>query len=51
MTKDTILRQIAAKKAEFDRIRQQAPHGLDNLNQSYEIELTYASNAIERATR
>jgi hypothetical protein len=47
VTKDTLLRQIAAEKAEFDRLRPQAPHGLDNLNQSYEIELTYTSNTIE----
>ena len=47
MIKDTLLRQIAAEKAEFDRLRPQAPHGLDNLNQSYEIELTYTSNTIE----
>src|SRR5205085_12436099 len=43
----TLLRQIAAKKAELDRLRPQAPHGLQNLDRSYDIELTYTSNAIE----
>jgi hypothetical protein len=47
VTKDTLLRQIAAKKAEFDWLRPQAPHGLDNLNQSYEIEMTYTATTIE----
>ena len=50
MTEDTLLRQITAKKAELDRLRSQAPHGLENLNQSYDIELTYSSNAIEGNT-
>ena len=50
MTEDTLTRQIAAKKAELDRLRPQAPHGLENLNQSYDIELTYTSNAIEGNT-
>jgi Fic family protein len=50
MTDATLLPQIAAKKAELDRLRAQAPHGLDNLNQSYDIELTYTSNAIEGNT-
>ncbi len=50
MTEDTLLEGIAAKKAELDRLRPQAPHGLDNLNQSYDIELTYTSNAIEGNT-
>ena len=47
MTENTLLRQIAAKKAELDRLRPQAPHGLQNLDRSYDIELTYTSNAIE----
>ena len=38
------------QKAELDRLRPQAPHGLDNLNRSYDIELTYTSNAIEGNT-
>jgi Fic family protein len=50
MTDDTLLQQIAAKKAELDQLRPQAPHGLDNLNQSHDIELTYTSNAIEGNT-
>lgn len=50
MTEDTLLQQIAAKKAELDRLRPQAPHGLENLNQCYDIELTYTSNAIEGNT-
>jgi Fic family protein len=51
MTDDeTLLQQIAAKKAGLERLRRQAPHGLDNLNRSYDIELTYTSNAIEGNT-
>jgi len=37
MIDDTLLQQIAAKKAEFDRLRPQAPHGLDNLDHSYDL--------------
>jgi Fic family protein len=47
---DALLQQIAAKKAELDRLRAQAPHGLDNLTRSHDIELTYTSNAIEGNT-
>jgi Fic family protein len=50
ITDDALLRQIAAKKAELDRLRPRAPHGLDNLSQSYDIELNYTSNAIEGNT-
>jgi Fic family protein len=50
MTEDALIQQIAEKKAELDRLRAQAPHGLDNLNQSHDIELTYTSNAIEGNT-
>jgi Fic family protein len=50
MAEDTLLRQIAAKKAELDRFRPQVPHGLDNLARSHDIELTYTSNAIEGNT-
>jgi Fic family protein len=50
MTEDTLVQRIAAKKAELDRLRSLAPHGLDNLNRSYDIELTYTSNAIEGNT-
>jgi hypothetical protein len=35
VTEDTLLQQIAAKKAELDRLRPQAPHGLENLDRSY----------------
>jgi Fic family protein len=50
MAESTLMQQIAAKKAELDRLRPRAPHGLDNLNRSYDIELTYTSNAIEGNT-
>jgi Fic family protein len=50
MKENTLLQRITAKKAELDRLRPQAPHGLDNLNRSYDIELTYTSNAIEGNT-
>jgi len=50
MTKRTLIQQIAAKKAELDRLRPRAPHGLDNLNRSHDFELTYTSNAIEGNT-
>jgi Fic family protein len=45
-----LIEQIAANKAELYRLRPQVPHGLDNLNRSYDIELTYTSNAIEGNT-
>ena len=45
-----LLQQIAAKKAELDRLRPRAPHGLANLSHSHDIELTYTSNAIEGNT-
>src|SRR5487761_1267954 len=47
---DPLLPQIAIKKAELDRLRAQAPRGLDNLSHSHDIELTYTSNAIEGNT-
>ena len=50
MTESTLLRPIAAKKAELDRLRPQASHGLENLDHSYDLELTYTSNAIEGNT-
>jgi Fic family protein len=49
-TMDTLLRDIAAKKAELDRLRRRAPHGLDNLDRVHDVELTYTSNAIEGNT-
>ncbi len=42
--------RIEAKKAELDRLRPLAPHGLDNLEHSRDLELTYTSNAIEGNT-
>jgi cell filamentation protein, protein adenylyltransferase len=50
MTEAELSQQIAAKKAELDQLRPQAPHGLDNLNHALDIELTYSSNAIEGNT-
>jgi Fic family protein len=47
---DEILQLIAAKKAEFDRLRARAPHGLGNLEHVHDLELTYTSNAIEGNT-
>ena len=35
---------------EFRRLRALAPRALDNLDRSYDIELTYTSNAIEGNT-
>jgi Fic family protein len=50
MGEDALLQQIITRKAELDRLRAQAPHGLDNLNRYHDIELTYTSNAIEGNT-
>ncbi len=47
---DELLQTIATKKAELDRLRQRAPHGLSNLEHVHDIELTYTSNAIEGNT-
>jgi Fic family protein len=47
---DTLLRDIAAKNAELDRLRRLAPHGLGNLERIHDAELTYTSNAIEGNT-
>lgn len=45
------LRQdIASKKAELDRLHGRALGGLTNLEHSYDLELTYTSNAIEGNT-
>ena len=50
MSEDALIQRIAAKKAEHDRLRPRHPRALDNLNHSYDIELTYSSNAIEGNT-
>jgi Fic family protein len=50
MTDDTLLQQIAAKKAELDRLRTRAPGGLSNFEHTQDLELTYTSNAIEGNT-
>ena len=42
--------RVAAKKAEFDRLRPLAPHGLGNLEHVQDLELTFTSNAIEGNT-
>jgi len=47
---EKLLQDIATKKAELDRLRPLAPHGLTNLEHSHDIELTYTSNAIEGNT-
>jgi Fic family protein len=44
---DKLLADIAAQKAELDRLRPLAPGGLVNLEHSHDLELTYTSNAIE----
>ena len=46
----TFLQNVAAKKAELDRLRARAPDGLTNLEHSHDLELTYTSNAIEGNT-
>lgn len=47
---DDLLNQIAAKKAELDRLRARAPDGLTNFQHTQDLELTYTSNAIEGNT-
>jgi Fic family protein len=42
--------EIAAKKAELDRLRPLSPGGLRNLEHVHDLELTYTSNAIEGNT-
>jgi cell filamentation protein, protein adenylyltransferase len=50
MTEDTLLQQIAAKKAELDGLRGRTADGLTGLEHTQDIELTYTSNAIEGKT-
>ena len=47
---ESLREEIATKKAELDRMRRLRPHGLSNLEHSYDLELTYTSNAIEGNT-
>jgi hypothetical protein len=47
---DELIRSIAEKKAELDRLRVAAPGGLSNFEHTQDIELTYTSNAIEGNT-
>lgn len=47
---DALQQQIAAKKAQLDRLLGRFPHGLDNLDRVHDLELTYTSNAIEGNT-
>ena len=44
------LARIVEKKAELDRLRPLAPHGLGNLEHVHDLELTYTPNAIEGNT-
>jgi len=47
---ESLLQEIAIKKAELDRMRRLKPHALSNLEHSHDLELTYTSNAIEGNT-
>jgi Fic family protein len=47
---DILLQQIAAKKAELDRLRPLSLAALAGLQKFYDVELTYTSNAIEGNT-
>jgi Fic family protein len=48
---DKLLVAIAAKKAEYDRLRREKPaDALTNWEHTHDIELTYSSNAIEGNT-
>src|ERR1700693_5353052 len=47
---DELLAQIAAKKAELDRLRPMSEAALRQLQKYYDVELTYTSNAIEGNT-
>jgi Fic family protein len=46
----SLLHSIVAKKARLDRLRPLSPQALANLEHYYDVELTYASNAIEGNT-
>jgi len=45
-----LIRAIEKKRAQLDRLRPLKPHALVNLEHAYDLELTYASNAIEGNT-
>jgi Fic family protein len=47
---DRLLKRVAAKKAELDRVRPLLAHGLGNFEHVRDLELTYTSNAIEGNT-
>jgi Fic family protein len=47
---DAVRQVITVKKAELDRLRGVASVGPTNLEQVYDVELTYKSNAIEGNT-
>jgi len=47
---EVLLASIATKKAELDRLRPLSRGALANLEHSYDLELTYTSNAIEGNT-
>jgi Fic family protein len=47
---DSLLEQIAAKKAQLDQLRALSPGGLGNFEHVHDLELTYTSNAIEGNT-
>jgi Fic family protein len=47
---DRLRKEIAAKKAEFDRLSVRVPGRLGNLEHVQDLELTYTSNAIEGNT-
>jgi Fic family protein len=47
---DELPRSIGAKKKQFDHLRPLSPEALARLEHYYDIELTYASNAIEGNT-
>lgn len=47
---NTLRQNIAAQKADLDRLRPLSPQGLRNLEHVVDLELTYTSNAIEGNT-
>ena len=47
---DGLVRQVATKKAELDRLRPLSGAALAQLQRHYDVELTYTSNAIEGNT-